>query len=330
MAVSAIVRLPVRQNTDAWLEMRRTGITASEMPTIMGNKAGIIELWGDKTGIAPREAPDPDTQALYDLGHDLEPVIAAAYTRQTGRPLKAMEHMLRHVDIDWAYASLDRVSAVKGERLIVELKSNLEREWDGPEPVPAAVQDQVQWQLFVTGWQMAHVAVLQRSRVIVHEVPADAGYQADLLATAQWFRDLVQRREMPPVDGSDSTTRTLNRLYRGVEDIVAPTTTELVDLMHRLYAAKQAAEDAKNADTTIRNAIRVLLGEATSAQGDGWRLTFRRNRDSVKTDWEAVAREMEPLVDPAEWTAAVERKTTTETGARQLRPTFKEEASQWL
>lgn len=331
-----LLRLPVRQNTDEWLAMRRSGVTASEMPMVMGNKPGLVRLWSEKVGLLEPEAPDERTQRMYDIGHDLEDDIAAAYTRQEGRPLKAVEHMLRHHDVDWAYASLDRVSAVKGERLVVELKSNLEREWDGPEPVPAAVQDQVQWQLFVTGWPMAHVAVLQRSRVEVHEVPADAGYQDDLLASARWFHGLCERREMPPPDGSESTTRTLNRLHRGIEDVVAPTTSELVDLMHRLYAAKAEAKAASEAEAALENAIRALMGEATAAQGDGWRLTYRRNKDGSRTDWKAVAKALRGIIEStgietAEELDAIEGLHTAVTeGPRVLRPTFKEEATSWL
>lgn len=346
MSAPALSRLPVRQGTPEWLAMRRTGITASDMPIIAGNKEGIFDLWAFKCGLLEEMPVDEATQEMYDLGHALEPVIAERYTIKTGRPVRRVDQMLRHPDIDWAMASLDRVSAVRGERRIVELKYTPYRMWptDGPEPVPSAVQDQIQWQSFVTGYPVNDAAVLVGGRVDIHELPADPAYQQTLLGLAEWFRGLVLRQEPPPMDGSESTRKALQRLYRPDDALVLRATADVDEVAHELYRAKAEAKAASDRQATLENALRALLGDATYVQGAGYKATWTRNKDGSKTDWRSVAKAYRALLDaddgvhgagylPAEqdrFDAIESLHTATTEGPRVLRVTFKEEASSWL
>lgn len=300
MTAPALIRTDVRQNTEEWLNLRRTGVTASEMPTLMGNRDGLHELWAFKAGLLEREPIDPATQEMFDIGHELEPVIATRYTKMTGRRIKAVEAMVRHPEIPWAFASLDRVSAVAGERIIVELKwVPWSQEWSGPEPVPAVVQDQVQWQLFVTGYPVAHVAVLRGAKVEWHEVLPDPAYQEAELRVAEWFRGLVERREMPTVDGHEKTRRSIARLYPADDGTLAEPTAALEALARDERAADRAAKAAVEEHERLRNVLRVALQEHAGVEGDGWRVVFRKNADSTKvvTDHAAIAGDYRRLLE---------------------------------
>lgn len=332
MSAPALVRLPVRQNTDEWLAMRRTGVTASDLPYLMGNKPGLVRLWGEKSGLIEPETPDPDTQEMFDLGHALEPVIAERYTIKTGRRLRVVSAMVRHPDIEWAFASLDRVSATPGERLIVELKWQPHHSWaSDPEAVPAAVQDQVQWQMFVTGYPLAHVAVLVGSRVEWHELPADREYQDAQLRVATWFRGLVERGERPDIDGSESTRLALTAMHPAdTEDLMDPT-PETDALAHELRAARAAAKAAAEEEDRLANVVRAVLGDHAGVEGATYRLTWKKNRDGSRTDWKAVAADLAQYVRPGEWDELVAAHTTVTEGARVLRARFlDEETNKWL
>jgi putative phage-type endonuclease len=326
------IALPVRQNTDAWLEARRGGVTASEMPIVTGNRDGLLDLWAVKSGLLDRAPVDEATQELYDLGHALEPVIADIYTRKTGEALVREMRLLRHRDVPWAMASLDRRRRL--DRRPVELKYTPHRMWptDGPEPVPADVQDQVQWQMFVTGARVADVAVLVGGRVDIHELPADKAYQRTLLALGEWFHDLVLRGEPPPIDGSESTRMTLQRLYpRPDETLVLPATPDVDEIVHQLYRAKAEAKAAEAHQGTLENALRALLGEATRVEGTGYRITWNRNKDSERTDWHAAFDEVaEAYLGEHSRASTIADHTFTTEGPRVLRAHFKEEATSWL
>lgn len=354
--MTAAIPLPVRQGTPAWLEARRDGIGSSDMPVITGNRRepSLLELWTVKARRLEPRPPDEATQELYDFGHALESAIAARYEQLTGRAVRRVNRMLRHPGIAWAYASLDRVSAARGERRIVELKWAPHRRWtDGPEPVPADVQDQVQWQFLVTGYDVADVAVLNGSRVEVHTIEPDAGYQEDLLVLAHWFRDLVERGIQPPTDGSESTRRTLARLYPRETGVIRAPSVEMDALAEQLRDAKAAAKAAADHQATLENAIRAILGEAPGVDGEGYRVSWTRNADSTVTDWRAVAAAYRRLLDgqvrdfdevglsteerriarslePAELDAIEGLHTGTKEGPRVLRTRFRNEEGRWV
>lgn len=336
MSAPALVTTDVRQNTDEWLALRRTGVTASELPIIAGNRPGLVELWAYKSGLIEREDPDPATQELFDIGHALEPVIADLYSRKAGRPVRRVARMIRHPQHEWLFASLDRVSAVKGERIIVELKYAPHRRWDdGIEAVPADVQDQVQTQMLVSGYPMAHVAVLVGGRVDWHEVPADPEYQDALLRMATRFRQQVLTGQRPDIDGSESTRRALARMHPSdTLDMLDPT-PELDALAHGLRSAKAAAKAVNDEEARLSNVLRAVLGDHEGVESDTYRITWTQNKPTTKTDWKAVVTDLllagSGAVDTAVLQAAIDAHTTTTEGARVLRTRFlDEETSKWF
>jgi len=317
-------------------------VGSSDIPVITGNspyRTSLFSLWAVKSGRATPEPIDPATQEMFDLGHAMEDVIAGRYTIATGRPVKRVRDLLVSKETRWHGASLDRVSARKGERRIVEVKWVPHRRWDtdGPEPVPAHVQDQVQWQLMVTGYDAADVAVLNGSHVEVHEVGPNERYQEDLRYLAKHlFWDYVERGEAPPIDGTESTRATLGRMYPAEKLGLLDPTPELAALAFRIRDAKAAAKDADLAKGEPENVMRSLLGEAAGVRDDeaGYRVGWTKNKDGTKTDWEAVAAAyrflMDGLFDPAAMDRAVAAATTPTEGARVLRTYFKSDEGKWL
>lgn len=293
--MSAIVT-PFVQGTPDWIDARRNVVGSSDIAIITGSspyRTSLFSLWAIKTRLLEPEPVDPATQELFDLGHALEPVIAARYTAMTGRLVRRRRHLLIHPTDAWMGASLDRVSARRGERRIIEIKWVPNRRWaiDGPEPVPAHVQDQVQWQLAVTGYDVAEVAVLAGDHVDIHEIGPDASYQADLRYVAADFWAHVERGERPPIDGSESTAETIRRLRpRDTLGLMDPT-VEVAALAHAIRDATVAHKTARAEDIRLRNEMRWLLDEYSGVEDDDYRIHFRRSADRTVTivDWQAVA-----------------------------------------
>lgn len=322
------IPLPVRQGTREWLAARRSGIGSSDAPVVAGERGSLLSLWAEKAGLVERPPVDDATQRMFDRGHRLEPVVADWYADETGRPLKRVSRLLRHRDVPWALASLDRVSAVRGERRIVEVKtSHLARWGDTPEGVPADVYPQVQHQLWVTGYDVADVVALTGGLDLrIVEVPRDEPYIEGLVELERAFWHLVETKERPAVDGSEETRRTLARLYpREDPALITAPSTAIDELAWRLRDAKAEAKAAADREATLENAIRALLGESPGVAGEGYRITWLRNRDSVRTDWRAVVDDLRAITDAAAFADAVASHTTTSEGARVLRATFKEQ-----
>lgn len=318
-----LITLPVRQGTDEWLEMRRTGITASEMPVLTGTRPGLWELWADKADIARRSKPSKQLQSLFDLGHAMEPLIAEQYQKQTGRRIRRVTQMCRHPEKDWAFASLDRV--VVGEERIVEIKWAPIARWrNGP---PAYVLDQVQWQMYVTGYPQTDVVVLNGGTIEIHEVPADHEYQENLYAIADWFRDLVARKEPPPTTDA-SAKEVIAALYpidRGGDLICDPETYG--ELMRGLRDATREEKAAAEKRQEYENRIKLMLGDAPGVKDDFGTITWNTTKPTRRTDWEQMAKDLlrDKWGDSPGHDKAIESYTETRAGHRVFRAIWEED-----
>jgi putative phage-type endonuclease len=331
--------------------------TSRSSPARRPYATSLFALWAVKTRLAELDPVDAETQELFDLGHALEEPIAERYTAITGRPLRRRRQLLVHPRESWMGASLDRLSARKGERRIVEIKWVPHRRWatDGPEAVPSYVQDQVQWQLAVTGYDVADVAVLSGSHVEVHEIGPSERYQADLIYLGRDFWDRVEkpasirpstdpRRPAPRSRGCTPATRSA----------MAVPTPEIAALAYAIRDATVAKKAAVEEDGRLRNLMRLLLEGHAGVEDEDYRIHFRRSADRIvaTTDWPAVAEAyggaLEPISDlgpgrrsrvtsedvgrRARSTLAIESLfTTTEVkeGSRSLIPKFRGDDGRW-
>jgi putative phage-type endonuclease len=320
----AAVVLPVQQGTDAWLEARRSGIGSSDAPVVAGEKGSLVALWGEKTGLVPRPEPDEELAERFAWGHRMEPMVAAAYTEQTGRPLRRRTHLLRHPQVPWALASLDRESARRGERRICEIKvSDIDAKYAG-EDLPGDVFAQVQHQLWVTGYEVADVVVLLRYwRLKVFEVGRDDAYLDDLIYLERdLWEHYVEPRVMPPVDGSETTRRVLGRMWGRTNGLFIPPAVDLDILAEEWRQARLELKTAEAREGTAANAIRAVIGDADGISlSSGDAITWRRNADGSRTDWKAVAEELRDRLEvkPEHWRDAVDANTKPTEGARVLR-----------
>ena len=146
--------IQVEQGTDAWLVMRRSHITATDISVIMGSNPfkTPAELFREKLGLSPpqesnaamergsRLEPEARARACEELGFDFEPcvIVSDAYP--------------------WAMASLDGLSSLELCDVILEIKCPKER--THVEAVDGFIApyylDQMQWQLLVSGAQACY------------------------------------------------------------------------------------------------------------------------------------------------------------------------------
>lgn len=330
--------LPVRQGTDAWLEARLSGIGSSDAAVVAGERGSVLALWGEKTGLVPRPDPDPELAERWAWGHRMEPLVADAYTAREGRPLRRAARMLQHRDVSFARASLDRVSAVKGEKRIVEIKvSDLDAKWSEDE-LPGDVKAQVQHQLWVTGYDVADVAVLTRYwNLKVFTEERDDSYIDDLAYLERDLWEHVERREPPEGDGSETAQRVLSRLYARANGQLLPPGADLDLLAEELRIAQQEEKAIAARLGTVKNAIRTVIGDADGFEGTWGRITWKNNR---AIDWAGIAAELEPPADliaehtSTDWKAVAETlrprpeviaRHSNPDGPRVLRASFKKE-----
>lgn len=274
-----------------WLEVRKSGIGGSDAAAAVGLNpyTSPLELWLDKTGRdAGLAKPDPhDTTEPVYWGTLLEPIVAAAYTQQTGNRVRKVNAVLQHPTIPFMLANLDReIVGVPGVQ-ILECKTAGEfgaRLWR--HGVPEYVQLQVQHQLAVTGRRTADVAVLLCGQKLeVHRIIRDDGLIARLIALETRFWEYVTSDTPPPADGSESADRALRHLYPGNAGTVDFTDDRrLSTTFADLVAVRAEIELRMQQEAKLKQTILQAMGDASRAVFETGEVSFKRSRDSAGVD----------------------------------------------
>lgn len=279
-----------------WLEVRRTGIGGSDAAAAVGLNPykSQLELWLEKTGRGadlPKPDPNDSSEPVY-WGTLLEPIVAAAYTQQTGRRVRKVNAVLRHPTVPFMLANLDREVVSVPDVQILECKTAGEfgaRHWqDG---VPEHVQLQVQHQLAVTGKQAADVAVLLcGQKLAVHRLERDDALIGQLVALEAQFWRYVETDTPPPGDGSESADRALRCLYPqdtgGTVDFSDD--RQLSGAFADLMAVREQIESLEVAAAKLKQTLQYAMGDASRALFETGEVTFKRSKDSTGTDLERL------------------------------------------
>ena len=276
---------------DDWLAVRRTGIGGSDAAAAVGLNPYMspLELWLDKTGRdAGLAKPDPhDTTEPVYWGTLLEPIVAAAYTQQTGNRVRKVNAVLQHPNIPFMLANLDReIVGVPGVQ-ILECKTAGEfgaRLWrDG---VPEYVQLQVQHQLAVTGKLAADVAVLLcGQQLAVHRIERDDELITRLIPLEAQFWQYVTGDTPPPADGSESADRALRCLYPGNAGVADFTDDRrLCATFSDLVAVRAEIERYGQQEALLKQTIQQAMGDASRALFESGEVSFKRSKDSNGVD----------------------------------------------
>jgi len=317
---------PVRQGTGEWLAWRRNGIGSSDAPVIAGERDGYVELWAIKAGLVPEPPVDDASQRLMDIGKVMEPTLLTLYERETGRRPERVRAPVVHRRIPYLFASLDARTRGRDGRRVVEAKWTHAGRWYdlGPDPVPGDVYAQVQHQLACTGYDVADVAVLRGRDFLVIEVPRDEAYIADLVELEERFWDYVATRTRPPLDGSETTRRVLSAMHPRNDGQLLDAPPDVVDLAAQYRDAKARAKAADAEAETIGNALRAVIGDADGFTLPWGSVTWKRNADSTRTNWPAVASAFRTLLEERgceqdTLDTLVSMHSSTSEGARVLR-----------
>ncbi|MEN7528630.1 lambda-exonuclease family protein [Cupriavidus sp. DL-D2] len=277
---------------DDWLAVRKTGIGGSDAAAAVGLNPyqSQLELWLEKTG---RDAglvkPDPmDTTEPVYWGSLLEPIVAAAYTQQTGRRVRKINAVLRHPTVPYMLANIDREIIGAPDAQILECKTAGEfgaRLWR--EGVPEYVQLQVQHQLAVTGKLAADVAVLLCGQKLeVHRIERDEALIGQLILLEARFWQFVTADTPPPADGSDSANAALRCLYPrdSGQTIDFSEDRQLSATFADLVAMRGEIALREEAEARLKQTIQQAMGDASRALFETGEVTFKRSKDSSGID----------------------------------------------
>ena len=305
MKHSNAVRLVSTKNMsrEEWLSVRGRGIGSSDAAVAVGLSPykSPLELWLEKTD--RQLAPDLAANDAVFWGTTLEHIIATVYAERTGVKVRRLNAVLQHPEYPFMLANLDRVVQHPTDgNGILEVKTagvNSARFWE--DGVPEAYQCQVLHQLAVTGKAWCDLAVLIGGQDFrVYRIVRDEEKIADLIEREVKFWQYVIDDESPPVDGTESSSRALASMYpsdRG-EMVDYSHDTAMNQLFANYWEYRQQRENLETQEELLKQQLQERLGFASGAVLDNAKISWRKSKDSITTDFKRLSEDHPDWVKP--------------------------------
>lgn len=307
---------------DRQLEMRKTGLGASELGTALGLNPfqSSAELAAVKRG----ELPAFEGNRFTRWGNTLEAVIAAEWLRvhrEAGEDVSLFTPpTIRHPKCPVMLATADRIVVPAGRRAReawlgeVEAKNvsaHRAAEFEDGE-IPEIYQVQTQAQLETLDLERAWLVALAGGNDWKEFPIARDRETGGMLVefAARWWADHVVQGLPIPVDGTEASASYLRRRFPSEHGPMLPPSEEAAALVKRVREVKAAAKRAAEEDKLASNLLRQFIGEAAGIEGLA---TWKANKPSTVTDWEALARSVGATSEQ------IAKFTSSKPGARVLR-----------
>lgn len=146
----------------------------------------------------------------------------------------------------------------------------------------------------------------------LHIIERDLDLESTLVDQAQEWHERYVLTDIPPPATAGDGPALLGRTPRAeIERLEATPAFEA--LVRAKAVTAKALKNAKFADDSTACRIKQLMGAAGLCMGKGWKATWKNDKDSIKTDWEAVARGEGALAE------LITKHTSTKVGNRPLK-----------
>lgn len=277
------------------LALRRTLITASDVPAILGidPHRTPIDVWTEK--VAPEKAKrlDAATEYAFARGHALEPALIDYAARQRGVFPVRNSTTLVHRVIPWlgatpdalAFANADDAARAGSPLEVLEAKSVGRwhaRLWSDEHgnPVPARhVIAQVQIQLAVVGVRVGVVSadLPYEDTPSVFEVERDDELVGVIVESLERFRvDYLEARKIPPDKSPEKTVEAVRALFPRpkTEDMVAADEADEL-VAEELFAVRRELGELVDRKKSLEARILQRIGDAEGLKGREWRAKWR-------------------------------------------------------
>lgn len=198
------------QRSEAWFPWRKTGITASMIPVIMGLSPyqTPYQLWAELVGL--KEPQDLSNNFHVQRGVAQEPEARDAVENEFGKPYMPVCVEADHNSL--FKASLDGLYSLGTDKEVLEIKCPCEKIYNeilqlqGQAPSFQMYAAQVQWQLNCASATSGRLYFwLRGKRPINTAIRRNDAFIAKAEERALWFWNLIQTKTPPPmIEGRDN------------------------------------------------------------------------------------------------------------------------------
>lgn len=284
---NALVLPHTEPRSPEWYAQRRNGITATDLPRIMGlsSYGNALSVWNDKLGRLPAD----ESGEAAEWGHLLEPVVADEWARRMGYTLSTIG-VLANPEHPWMRASCDRL--IDGHNAAVEVKTRnayVAGKWR--DDMPDDVLAQVAWQRIVGQFDYVQVACLVGGQhLVTHRYEEDPDLEALLVESAWKVWESVLTKTPPPVEWDAVLIKLLDQLMPDRSGVTTIGHADAVALLMDYSSAASLEKVAKAAKESAKAHILHVMGEGEVLEleadaSPGPLFTYRaQQRSSVNLD----------------------------------------------
>ena len=313
----------MENNRNEWLARRKVGIGGSDVAALLGVSPWktALDVYYDKVGTG---RDDTETEAMR-IGTELEDYVARSYERETARTVRRFNTLLQR---GHCIGNIDRLVVPEGAKMaswkgsvktdtLLECKTAT-AEW--PDGVPEHYICQVQHYMGLDeAFLHADVAVLFigfDKKFRIHRVERDDSLIVAMQSAVEAFWTEHVEKRIPPAPQNENDCR---RLWLAQEPgKVVEADDALVEVAEALRDTTANLKTLEEKEKTLRAMLMAALGDGETLMHDGVKLaTWKQNKATEKTDWQAVANRLNPSSE------LVEEFTTTKPGARVFRLALK-------
>lgn len=294
-----------------WLEARRKCITGTDVAAIEGLSKynSPMSVYLDKLGLSE---PIQENETMK-WGKALEPVIADRWASEKGVKISQGEFLRLGI-----YGGTP--DYVADDRTLLEVKTAghySSKFWGetGTDLIPDSYMCQVQWYLMLLGLEKAELAALiggQDYRVYQIERNDKLIDMLTRDADRFWFEH-VEKKQAPAIDGTQSSSDYLRQFFpKSTSGNIIQAPYELLEEIQHLNSVKKQKKILEEREKELENKVKSAIGDNDGIQDRMFKITWKSAKDSTKTDWEQVAREL--CASPE----LIARHTDTRPGSRRF------------
>ena len=290
------------QTREEFHEIRATGIGGSEVAAICGldPNRDQFSVYAEKLGLVKRQKPN----GRMRWGRLLEQAIVNGYTEETGWATEWCDITHRNRDRPWQLCTPDAYVWTR-DKVSGEPEGGVDAKnvdfgrvhlWGerGTDDVPITIGLQLQW--YCSGenlpWWDAS-ALFGGNDLRIYRVHRDREIEAVILEeTEKFWRHHVVARVAPPIGFTQTASEYLKQRFpKNTEPLRVATEAEHA-LLRQLKQIDEEVKEKTRDQTAIENAVKLAIGNSEGVLDGLSKVTYRKCKDTLVTDWEAAARDL--------------------------------------
>lgn len=277
--MDGVIKHKLPSTHEEWLADRSKGIGGSDVGAVLGlNKyKSTYTLWAEKSGIVPQE--EVNNEAVR-VGHDLEQYVADRFVEATGHKVVTSEYSFQSEKYPFMLANVDRLLVDEPSGLECKTASALTRYDFENGDIPPSYYCQCMHYMAVTGLKKWYIAILVMGKGFYwFEIKRDEEEIKALIEAESDFWNKVENGIEPPIDGMESTSKTLSECFGyskdGKECILGYEAENALNMINSINEKMKELKEQKN---LYENIVKREMRSAERAETEDLVVTWKRKQ----------------------------------------------------